>query len=185
MVLLHTPAGELGAVASDFSLMGVDGKQHSLADYKDSKVLVVMFICNHCPYVQAIETRLIKLANEFDQKEAVFVGINSNDPVRYSEDSLENMKIRAKEKNYPFAYLVDETQVVATAYGAVCTPDIFVFNAERKLTYRGRLDDSPRNPATVKSEDLKIAIKATLAGNEVPSPQHASMGCSIKWLDNR
>jgi peroxiredoxin len=185
MVLLHTPVGELGAVASDFSLMGVDDKQHSLADYKTSKVLVVMFICNHCPYVQAIENRLIKLANEFTVTDVAFVGINSNDPVRYSEDNLENMKIRASDKNYPFAYLVDEDQSVAKAYGAVCTPDIFVFNEDRALTYRGRLDDSPRNPSAVKSEDLKKAIVATLAGKPVPSPQHSSMGCSIKWLSNR
>ncbi|MBF0446432.1 MAG: thioredoxin family protein [Magnetococcales bacterium] len=185
MVLLHTPAGELGARASDFSLMGVDDKQHSLADYKNSKVLVVMFICNHCPYVQAIENRLINLANEFDVTDVAFVGINSNDPVRYSEDSLENMKKRAAEKNYPFAYVVDEDQSVATAYGAVCTPDIFVFNQKRELTYRGRLDDSPRNPSAVKSQDLKNALIATLAGKPVPSPQHSSMGCSIKWLSNR
>ncbi|MBF0195657.1 MAG: thioredoxin family protein [Magnetococcales bacterium] len=184
MVLLHTPKGELGAMASDFSLMGVDDKQHSLADYNNSKVLVVMFICNHCPYVQAIEQRLIKLASEFTITDVAFVGINSNDTVRYSEDNLENMKKRAAEKNYPFDYLIDEDQSVAKAYGAVCTPDIYVFNEKRELTYRGRLDDSPRNPSAVKSEDLKNAILATLAGNSVASPQHASMGCSIKWKSN-
>jgi peroxiredoxin len=183
MVLLHTPAGELGTDASDFSLIGVDGERHSLQDYKNSTVLVVMFICNHCPYVQAIEARLIKLVTEFAVEDVVFVGINSNDQLRYPDDSFANMKIRATEKQYPFNYLADETQTTAKAYGAVCTPDIYVFNKERKLTYRGRLDDSPRNPSAVKSEDLKSAILATLAEKPVAEPQHASMGCSIKWKD--
>ncbi|MBF0359292.1 MAG: thioredoxin family protein [Magnetococcales bacterium] len=184
MVLLHTPAGEIGAAAPDFSLMGVDGKKHSLSDYENSSVLVVMFICNHCPYVQAIESRLIALANKFSVKDVVFVGINSNDQERYPDDSLENMKIRSSEKLYPFDYLVDDSQLVAKAYGAVCTPDIYVFDRDRKLTYRGRLDDSPRNPAAVTNEDLKAAIEATLDKKPIPSPQHASMGCSIKWKES-
>jgi peroxiredoxin len=185
MVLLHTPAGELGAKAPDFSLMGVDGKRHSLQDYEKSSVLVVMFICNHCPYVQAIESRLIHLANEMLEKNVTFIGINSNDQVRYPDDDFEHMKIRAKEKQYPFDYLTDDTQSVAKAYGAVCTPDIYVFNKARELCYRGRLDDSPRNRAAVKSEDLKKAIEAVLDDKPVSAPQHASMGCSIKWADNR
>lgn len=183
MVLLHTPAGELGAGAADFSLLGVDGKQHALQDYANAEVLVVMFICNHCPYVQAIETRLISLAKEFTSEEVAFVAINSNDQVRYPEDSYVNMQIRAVEKEYPFDYLADETQEVAHAYGAVCTPDFFVFDKERKLTYRGRLDDSPRNPAAVKNQDLKTAIKSTMTNDPLPSQQHSSMGCSIKWKE--
>ncbi|MBF0453517.1 MAG: thioredoxin family protein [Magnetococcales bacterium] len=183
MVLLHTPPGELGFVAPDFSLKGTDGNKHTLKDYKKSSVLVVMFICNHCPYVKAIESRLIDLAAGFSKKEAVFVAINSNDQVRYPEDSFKKMKSRAKKKKYPFDYLVDEKQLVAKEYGAVCTPDFFVFNSERKLCYRGRLDDSPRNPKAVKNEDLKLAIQALLANEPIAEPQHASMGCSIKWID--
>ncbi len=181
MVLLHTPPGELGTQAPDFSLIGVDGKYHSLADYDNSSVLVVMFICNHCPYVQAIEERLIKLAAEFAVEDAVFVGINSNDQVRYPDDSFENMKIRAAEKQYTFDYLSDETQEVAKAYGAVCTPDMFLFDKDRKLRYRGRLDDSPRNPAAVKNTELKNAVQAVLAGQPIAEPQNPSMGCSMKW----
>ncbi|MBF0383718.1 MAG: thioredoxin family protein [Magnetococcales bacterium] len=183
MVLLHTPAGELGSKAADFSLPGVDGKQHSLQDYDGASVLVVMFICNHCPYVQAIEARLITLAREFEAQEAAFVAINSNDQLRYPDDSFANMQQRATEKDYPFDYLADESQEIAKVYGAVCTPDLFVFDKDRKLTYRGRLDDSPRNPAAVKSQDLKTAIKATLSNTPIPTPQHSSMGCSIKWKE--
>ena len=185
MVLLHAPAGELGTAAPDFSLQGVDGKSHSLQDYAQSSVLVVMFICNHCPYVKAIENRLIKLSKAFTVKDVVFVGINSNDQVRYPADSFKNMKIRAEEKQYPFEYLADESQSVAKAFGAVCTPDIFVFNKDRKLCYRGRLDDSPRNHAAVKSEDLKKAILAILTEKPVAEPQHASMGCSMKWKEGQ
>ena len=184
MVLLHTPPGELGAAASDFSLMGVDGRDHSLQDYEKSSVLVLMFICNHCPYVQAIESRLIHLAKSFKSTDAVFVAINSNDQLRYPDDSFKNMKSRSQEKQYPFDYLSDDTQVVAKAYGAVCTPDFFVFNKSRELCYRGRLDDSPRNPASVKNEDLKKAIQTILSGQPVEERQHASMGCSMKWIEN-
>lgn len=183
MVLLHAPPGELGTAAADFSLPGVDGNIHTLSDYSAAPVLVVMFICNHCPYVLAIEKRLIDLANEMAHDGVKLVGINSNDVTDYPADSFDNMKLRAKEKGYPFDYLLDESQEVAHAYGAVCTPDFFVFDATRKLRYRGRLDDSPRNPAAVRNQDMKIAIQALLASNSVPEPQQATMGCSIKWRD--
>ncbi|MEO5362329.1 MAG: thioredoxin family protein [Magnetococcus sp. DMHC-8] len=181
MVLLYTPPGSMGAVAANFSLPGIDDRPHSLADYAEAPVLVVMFICNHCPYVQAIEARLIALANALQPRGVAFVAINSNDPISYPEDNFDNMKKRAREYGYPFDYLLDESQDVARAYGAVCTPDFFVFDRERTLRYRGRLDDSPRNPATVRTEEMKRAILALLAEEPVPEPQHASMGCSLKW----
>ncbi|MBF0183031.1 MAG: thioredoxin family protein [Magnetococcales bacterium] len=183
MVLLYSAPGTMGVTAADFSLPGVDGKQHALSDYAAAQVLVVMFICNHCPYVQAIEGRLVDLANALQPQGVAFVAISSNDAVSYPEDNMDNMKKRAKERGYPFDYLLDESQDVARAYGAVCTPDFFVYDQERKLRYRGRLDDSPRNPAAVRHQEMKRAIQALLAGEPVPEPQHAAMGCSLKWRD--
>lgn len=181
MVLLHTPPGEMGMAAADFSLLGVDDQMHSLADYAAAPVLVIMFICNHCPYVQAVEQRLVALTKLLLPRGVRFVGINSNDPTAYPDDDLKHMKQRAQERGYPFDYLMDESQDVARAYGAVCTPDFFVFDAERRLRYRGRLDDSPRQAASVHNQELKMAIEALLAGNSVPEPQNASIGCSLKW----
>ncbi|MBF0272257.1 MAG: thioredoxin family protein [Magnetococcales bacterium] len=183
MVLLHSPPGELGASAPDFALPGVDGKTHTLDEYRDSPVLVVMFICNHCPYVQAIEDRLITLGRTLATKKVSFVGISSNDPTNYPEDSFANMQAKAKKKGYPFDYLYDATQQTAKDYGAVCTPDFFVYDQERKLRYRGRLDDSPRNPAAVRKEELKEAILALLEGRPVATHQNTTMGCSIKWKE--
>lgn len=183
MVLLHTPPGAMGSMAADFCLPGVDGEDHALSDYADASVLVVMFICNHCPYVQSIEKRLIALATEMAPQGVRFVGINSNDPTSYPEDDFSNMKKRSKAQGYSFDYLVDESQDVARAYGAVCTPDFFVFDAERKLRYRGRLDDSPRHAASVHKQEMKVAIQALLKGENVPEPQNASMGCSLKWRE--
>ncbi|MEO5347633.1 MAG: thioredoxin family protein [Magnetococcus sp. YQC-9] len=183
MVLLHSPPGELGAFAPEFALPGVDGKTHTLADYQASPVLVVMFICNHCPYVQAIEERLIHLGRELQPKGVAFVGISCNDPTSYPEDSFDNMRLRAQKKGYPFDYLYDGTQQTAREYGAVCTPDFFVYDRERKLCYRGRLDDSPRNPAAVRREEMKEAILALLENRPVATQQNAAMGCSIKWKE--
>ncbi|GAB0057124.1 hypothetical protein SIID45300_01445 [Candidatus Magnetaquicoccaceae bacterium FCR-1] len=183
MVLLHSPPGELGAFAPEFALPGVDGKTHTLESYQSSPVLVVMFICNHCPYVQAIEERLIVLARELQPRGVAFVGISSNDPTSYPEDSFENMRLRANKKGYPFDYLYDGNQRTARDYGAVCTPDFFVYDRERTLRYRGRLDDSPRNPAAVRREEMKEAILALLEDRAIPEPQNAAMGCSIKWKE--
>ncbi len=183
MVLLHSPPGELGFLAPDFNLLGVDDHYHTLSEYHGNPVLVIMFICNHCPYVQAIEDRLITLTNELAAKNVKFVGISSNDPKNYPEDSFDNMKALAKKKSYPFDYLYDATQKTGRDYGAVCTPDFFVFDAERKLRYRGRLDDSPRNPSAVRKQEMKAAILALLAGEPISEPQNTSMGCSIKWKD--
>lgn len=182
MALLETPPGIMGMVAPDFSLPGTDGNTHTLAEYADASVLVIMFICNHCPYVQAIESRLIALARTLAPQGVRCVGINSNDAVAYPEDDFAHMKQRAQDLGYTFDYLVDSSQEVARAYGAVCTPDFFVFDAARTLRYRGRLDDSPRNPAAVRHQEMKTAIEALLAGTPIPEPQHAAMGCSLKWL---
>lgn len=182
MVLLYTPPGELGTKAPDFSLLGVDGKRHTLTEYTDASALVIMFICNHCPYVQAVEKRLIALAEEMTPMGARFVGINANDTTNYPEDSFENMQKRADDKGYPFDYLLDDSQKVAHAYGAVCTPDFFLFDAEQVLRYRGRLDDSPRYPQNVRHQELKAAITALLEGKTVSKKQNPAMGCSIKWL---
>ncbi|MBF0429442.1 MAG: thioredoxin family protein [Magnetococcales bacterium] len=184
MVLLHSPPGELGSLAPDFSLPGVDGKIHTLGEYQKNPVLVVMFICNHCPYVLAIEDRLIALTQALMPQNVQFVAISSNDPTNYPEDSFDNMKLRAKKKSYPFAYLYDATQQIAKDYGAVCTPDFFVYDAERKLRYRGRLDDSPRNPVAVRKQEMKEAILALLEGRPVATIQNTTMGCSIKWKES-
>ncbi|MEO5368671.1 MAG: thioredoxin family protein [Magnetococcus sp. DMHC-1] len=181
MVLLHTPPGELGSLAPDFLLPGVDGQDHSLDEYQDALVLVIMFICNHCPYVQSVEARLIALARELQPDKVQFVAISSNDTINYPQDDFPHMQQRAREKNFPFPYLFDATQEVAVAYGAVCTPDFFVYDAARHLQYRGRFDDSPRDPLAVRRQELKEAILMLLDGRNPSSIQNPSMGCSIKW----
>lgn len=182
MALTYTPAPEIGAACPDFSLMSVDNKPYSLSSFKGHKALIIMFICNHCPYVKAIEDRLLSLAHEFKGKPVQFVGICSNDGENYPEDSKENLFLRWKEKKYPFPYLHDETQVVAKDFGAVCTPDFFVYNEKNQLAYRGRLDDSWKDESKVTQFELKEAIKSLLNGRAPASQQNPSMGCSIKWL---
>lgn len=180
MGLTYTPKGELGAACPSFNLPSVQGKAYGLSDCQ-KPVLVVAFVCNHCPYTLAVEDRMIALAKAFHDQ-VNFLAICSNDARRYPEDSFEKMKERALVKNYPFPYLHDETQEVAKAFGAVCTPDFFVYGPDRKLAYRGRLDDSWQDPRQVKEESLKKAIMLLVSGNEPLSEnQHPSMGCSIKW----
>lgn len=181
MALTYTPDAELGSACPDFKLPSVDGKTFKLADFADAKALLVMFICNHCPYVQAIEDRLIQLAREFAPKGAAIVGICANDPSDYAEDSPENLLKRWRQKNYGFPYLIDESQEIARNFGAVCTPDFFLYDSGRKLRYRGRLDDSWKNPTLVKNQELKTALSDLLTGKSVNSQQNPSMGCSIKW----
>ena len=181
MVLLHSEKTQLGISAPDFNLAGVEGKKYSLASFKDKKVLVIMFICNHCPYVQAIEDRIIQLQRHYANQSVQLVGICSNDPTDYPDDSPESLKKRWIEKDYRFPYLVDETQEVAKAYGAVCTPDIFVFDSKRQLVYRGQLDNNWKEDHKVTRHDLQEVIDKLLKG-EIPSSDHTpSMGCSIKW----
>lgn len=161
--------------------MSVDGQRHRLADFARSPVLLVAFICNHCPYVQAIEERLLNLAHNL--KSVQTVAICSNDPNEYPEDAPAELLGRWLAKSYGFPYLIDDTQSVARAFGAVCTPDFFVYDSTRRLRYRGRLDDSWRNASKVTRHELKDAIEAILAGHTVNSIQNPAMGCSIKWKD--
>jgi thiol-disulfide isomerase/thioredoxin len=181
MSLTYTPQGELGSDCPDFNLKSVDGQTFTLKNFSESEALVVMFICNHCPYVKAIEDRLLKLVSEFKKKNVSFVGICANDPTEYPEDAPSVLLARWTEKNYGFPYLLDETQAIAKKFGAVCTPDIYLYDKAKKLRYRGRLDDSWRNPDLVKREELKDAIAALVSGKNVAENQHPSMGCSIKW----
>ena len=160
---------------------GRDGAMRSLADYADAEALVVVFMCTHCPYVHAVEDRLIALAREYAPRIQV-VGICSNDAERYPQDGFDAMAARARDKGYPFPYLRDDSQDVARAYGAVCTPDFFVYDADRALAYRGRLDDGRpgREPTR---HDLRHALDALLETGEVPGEQVPSMGCNIKWTE--
>lgn len=181
MALTYSEIVPLGKSAPTFSLKGLDGKNHALDDLKGGKSVVVMFICNHCPYVQATEERLGRLARELASKGARFVGINSNDTDQVPEDSPDRMHEQAKRAGFGFPYLLDETQEVARAYGAVCTPDIFVFDADCRLRYRGRIDDSWKDQRKVTRQDLRDAIEAVIESRPVSTDQIPSMGCSIKW----
>ncbi len=165
--------------APPFTLKGVDGRTYTLADFKEP-VLVVIFSCNHCPYVRAYEDRMIQLQKDYAGK-ARFVLINSNDSVSYPEDGFEAMVARAKEKSYPFPYLRDETQEIARAYGAVRTPHLFVFDGNRHLAYTGKLDDNWQDPGAVKKNYLKDALDALTAGKPVAEPETPAIGCTIKW----
>jgi peroxiredoxin len=186
---------EIGARAPDFNLPGVDGKMHRLAEYDKAKVLVIVFTCDHCPTAQAYEERIKKLAADYKDKGVVLVAISPNDPkaVRLDElgytdlsDSLDEMKIRAKDKGFNFPYLYDgDKQEVSKAYGPVSTPHVFVFDGERKLRYVGRVDDNEKQPDKVTSADARNAIEALLAGRPVPVEKTKTFGCSIKWSDKR
>jgi len=186
---------EIGAKAPNFRLPGVDGKTHRLAEYDKAKVLVIVFTCNHCPTAQAYEERIKKLVTDFKDKGVALVAISPNDPtaVRLDElgytdlsDSLEEMKIRAKDKGYNFPYLYDgDKQEVSKAYGPMTTPHVFVFDGERKLRFVGRVDDNERQPDKVVSQDTRNAIEALLAGKPVPVEKTKTVGCSIKWSDKR
>jgi peroxiredoxin len=181
MALTYTPQAELGSPCPDFKLPSVDGKSYALGDFAGSKVLVIAFICNHCPYVKAIEDRLLTLPRGYKAGDFQLVAICSNDPSDYPEDSPAELHRRWREKSYSFPYLIDESQAVARSFGAVCTPDFYVYGPDRRLAYRGRLDDSWKNAAQVRRQELKDAVDALVAGKSLNSPQNPSMGCSIKW----
>lgn len=181
MALMHSNMVPLGTTAHDFNLPDPDGKRYTLADFKDAKVLAIIFMCNHCPYVKAILDRLVALARHFEDSGVQFVGINPNDAEKYPDDSPECMKQLAEEKGMTFPYLIDDSQEVARQYDAVCTPDFFVYGPDRKLVYRGRLDDNWQEPEKVTSEELKAALEELVADRPAPEKQTPSMGCSIKW----
>jgi peroxiredoxin len=172
---------KIGDAAPDFNLPGVDGSEHSLADFKDKKGVVVIFSCNHCPYVQAYEDRIISLQEEFKEKGVIFIAINSNDDRNYPEDSFDNMVKRAKKRGFNFLYLRDQSQKIARAYGASHTPQIFVFDERRNLRYTGKIDDNWREPGKVRERYLRDAILALLEEKEIRNPERHAIGCTIKW----
>lgn len=172
----------LGSKAPQFSLPNIDGETVSLSDFSGKKGLLVIFMCNHCPFVIHVRSELAKFAQEYQQKGLAIVGINSNDVSAYPQDAPDKMKAEAAQVGYTFPYLYDETQSVAKSYRAACTPDFFLFDAEQKLVYRGQFDDSrPSTNIPVTGADLRKACDAVLAGQQVPSDQKPSIGCNIKW----
>jgi peroxiredoxin len=171
----------LGTPCPDFRLRAVDGTTAARDDFRDAAALVVMFICNHCPYVQAVEDRIVALAREYGPKGVQFVGICSNDPSGYPDDAPARLLARSKEKGYGFPYLVDESQDVARAFDAVCTPDIYVYDRDRRLAYHGRIDDNWQDAGKVRRRELAAALDAILAGGTPAGEQLHSIGCSIKW----
>lgn len=183
MVSLTTPLCDFGQTAHDFSLMGTDGQQWSLEKAKGANGLLVMFICNHCPYVKSIQTRLARDCRTLRDEHGInSIAIMSNDPNEYAEDSFENMQLIAEKFDYPFPYVIDPTQTVAKRYGAVCTPDFFGYNANLQLQYRGRLDASRKETAAENvKRDLLDAMRQVAKTGQGPLEQIPSMGCSIKW----
>lgn len=173
----------LGTVAPEFALPRCeDGATVSIADFSNAKALLVIFMCNHCPYVIHVAPQLKRLADEYMEKEVAVVGISSNDADAYPDDAPEKMAEEKAMRGYPFPYLYDENQQVAKAYGAACTPDFFLFDEDRKLYYRGQLDDSrPDSGTTPDGTDLRAALDALLNGKPAPETQKPSLGCNIKW----
>ena len=184
MVSLETPVCDFDQPAIDFELPGVDGQMWTLEKCRGPKGLLVMFICNHCPYVKAVRERIVRDTAELREMGMNSVAIMSNDPTLFEEDSFENMRKVAEAFNFPFPYLFDESQEVAKAYGAVCTPDFFGYNAELGLQYRGRLDESRKEtaPEGVR-RDLFEAMKEVAEAGKGPQQQIPSIGCSIKWKE--
>ena len=181
MVSLVTPAGQLGTKPPPFELPGVDGRRHSLASARGANGVVVMFICNHCPYVKAVIDKIVRDANELAAHGVGCIAISSNDPADYPEDSFDNMKAFAGQHAMSFPYVHDASQEVAKAYGAVCTPDFFGYNANLELAYRGRLDSSGRAPNPSAPRELFPAMVEIARTGKGPAQQVASIGCSIKW----
>ena len=182
MALTPSTMLPLGTAAPDFKLPDTNGKTISLADFKGKPALLVIFMCNHCPYVKHIRAGLAQLARDYTPLGAAIVGINANDAANYPEDSPAKMAQEVKSAGYIFPYLYDESQAVAKSYRGACTPDIFVFDQNRKLAYRGQFDDSrPGNGIPVTGKDLRAALDAVLAGKPVSANQKASIGCNIKW----
>ncbi|HEX7476521.1 MAG TPA: thioredoxin family protein [Polyangiales bacterium] len=170
-----------GTAAPAFSLPGVDGKRYTLDTFADAKLLVVIFTCNHCPYALALEPRFIELQHDYAARGVQLVGICSNDDQAYPDDAFEPMKVHAREQHWNFPYLHDASQTVARAYDAACTPDIFVFDQQRKLRYNGRCDDNWKEPDKVQKRELRQALDLLLAGKPLDFAVTPALGCSIKW----
>lgn len=182
MALTLSNMMELGTKAPEFALMDtISDKTISLTDVKSDIATVVLFICNHCPYVKHLNSKIVEIANKYQKKGVEFIAISSNDAETHPQDGPEHMKQVAQELNYPFPYLYDETQGVAKAYQAECTPDLFVFDANLKCIYRGQFDDSRPNKGEATGKDLTVALDAIIAGKKVSEEQKPSMGCNIKW----
>ena len=182
MSLTPSTMRDLGSPAPDFALPSTEDRVVSLSDFKDAKALLVIFLCNHCPYVKHVQHGLAALCREYRPRGVGIVGISSNDVSRYPDDGPEMMKKEKERIGYPFPYLYDETQEVARAYHAACTPDFFLYDGRRRLAYRGQMDDSrPNNGKPVTGRDLRAALDAVLEGKPAPSDQKPSMGCNIKW----
>jgi peroxiredoxin len=182
MALTPSTMLPLGTTAPDFQLPDTNGKLVSASDFKNAPALLVIFMCNHCPYVIHIRQGLAQLGRDYQSKGVAMIGINSNDAVNYPADNPARMKDETRTAGYTFPYLFDESQLVAKAYHAACTPDIYLFDARHKLVYRGQFDDSrPGNGVPVTAKDLRVALDAVLAGKPVSATQTPSMGCNIKW----
>jgi peroxiredoxin len=178
---VETPPPELGAACPDFRLPAVDGKTYARDDFAGKSVLVVMFICNHCPYVKHVNAELVRVASDYGSKGIGFVAISANDVASHPEDAPDKMKLVAKQLGYPFPYLYDESQKVARAYMAACTPDLFLFDAGLACVYRGQFDGSRPGKGVPDGGDLRAALDALLAGKAPLADQKPSVGCNIKW----
>jgi len=172
---------DIGQAAPGFDLPGVDGKNHSLEEFAGAEVLVVVFSCNHCPYVVGSEDRMNAFHAQHAPRGVAMIAVNSNETDGHPTDSFEHMKQRAKERSFKFPYVRDESQEVALAYGALRTPHFFVFDSDRKLAYTGRMDDSPREPGKETTHELADAVEALLAGRPAPVPKTNPIGCNVKW----
>ena len=173
---------QLGADAPDFRLPGVDGKEHSLESSKEAEILIVVFSCNHCPAAIGSEDRMIQLHEDYAPKGVAMVSINSNEDQNHPDDSFEKMKVRARDKGFPFPYVRDESQDAAKAYGALRTPHFYVFDGQRRLCYTGRMDDNPFDASKASQHDLRNALDAMLAGKKPPAEVTNPIGCNVKWL---
>jgi peroxiredoxin len=171
----------IGSKIPEFNLTGIDGKTYSLESFKKSKGLIIIFSCNHCPYVQAYEGRIKAIQSDYKDKGITVVAINSNDDANYPDDSFENMKKRAAEQNFNFIYLRDEDQSVAREFDATHTPEIFLFDEDRKLVYHGKIDDNWQEPEKAVNHYLRNALNEMLEGKEISVPETYSIGCTIKW----
>jgi peroxiredoxin len=183
MALTPSNSITLGTTAPDFTLLNtIDEKLYSLYELKGKVATVILFICNHCPFVKHINAQLVTLAHEFIPQGIAFIAISANDAEKYPQDSPALMKLTAEQEGYPFVYLYDKTQEVAKAYHAACTPDNFIFDANIKLVYHGQIDDSrPGNGIPVTGDDLRHALQQIIAGSSITAPQKPSVGCNIKW----